>query len=337
MRLLLLGGSRFLGRHLADLALTDGHTVSMLNRGRHAADVPAEVELLRAERGSDLAILVGRSWNAVIDTSGYLPADLTASCRRLVCAVDHYVFVSTLSVYPAMPRPGMDETTPVFSDPVDGRQVLGPRTYGPLKAASERVVCKWFGQRATIARLGQLFGPYDYSGRVPYWLRRASLGSVVCPGDPARPVQLVDVRDCAVWLLSMAALGHGGTFHVTGPPVGFGEFLRRCGQATGTVPEIVAAKDELLAAARVLPGVDLPLYLPGDQPEQAGFYQVSTRQAEAAGLRARPLAVSLADTYMWMRRSADVVVTGMSDVAHADLVARAQAWASPAAEAANRS
>src|SRR5919199_4407371 len=197
MRLLILGGTIFLGRAVAAEALRRGHDVTLFHRGRHGADLFPEAEHVIGDRAGDLGALEGRRWDAAVDTSGYHPAQVAASSALLARAgVEHLSFVSTCNVYPAWPAEPVSEDSPVWEEGDD---------YGPHKAASERAAEAALPGRVAHLRAGLLCGPHDNVHRLPWWVSRIARGGrVVAPGDPGRTVQLIDVRDLAAWFLDLA-------------------------------------------------------------------------------------------------------------------------------------
>jgi len=195
MRLLVLGGTKFLGRGVVDAALAAGHDVTLFNRGETNPGLYPDVESLRGDRHGDLSSLGGREWDAVIDPSGYIPRVVRASAELLRGAVGHYVFVSSISVY-AFPFPaGIDESAPLNPVVEDADEVTG-ENYGGLKVGCENVVREVFGAAFANVRAGLIVGPHDPTGRFTYWpVRVARGGEVLAPGDPDRAIQVVDVRD----------------------------------------------------------------------------------------------------------------------------------------------
>src|SRR3954454_19491758 len=211
MPLLILGGTVFLGRHVAAEALSRGHEVTVFHRGRHGRELFAgEAEHLVGDRASDLSALEGGRWDAAVDTSGYHPDHVAASSARLAAAgVEHLAFVSTCNVYPGWPDEPVSEESPVWAEGDD---------YGPNKAACERAAEAALPGRVAALRAGLLCGPHDNVFRLPWWVRRiARGGDVLAPGDPERTVQLVDVRDLAAWFLDLAEHGTAGVFNATAP------------------------------------------------------------------------------------------------------------------------
>ena len=194
MDLLVLGGTRFLGRHLVEAALERGHRVTLFNRGKSNPGLFPRAEELVGDRGGDLSALEGRRWDAAVDASGYLPRDVRASAGMLSGSVGHYTFVSSISVYEDFGRLGMDEDAPVLAPPDPEPEVPDPELYGGLKVGCERAAERAMPGRALIVRPGMIVGPHDYTDRFPYWRRRvAEGGEVLAPGDPDRPIQIIEL------------------------------------------------------------------------------------------------------------------------------------------------
>ncbi|HZF51766.1 MAG TPA: NAD-dependent epimerase/dehydratase family protein [Polyangiaceae bacterium] len=301
MKLLLLGGTRFLGRHTLDSALARGHEVTLFNRGRNNAGLPPEVELLTGDRDGNLEALRGRSWDAVIDTSGYIPRVVAAGAELLAGAARHYVFVSSISVYPTFPTARMDETAPVgeLQDPTVEEVTF--ETYGPLKALCEREVERRFPGRAAMIRAGLIVGPRDDIGRFTYWVKRvAEGGEVLAPGTPDRQIQVIDARDIADWMVKLAEDGRGGIFNTTGPdkPLTMGELLDACRRVSGSDARFSWASDAFLAEHKVEPFSEMPVYVPDDGPGR-NLFDIDVSRAIEAGLRFRPLEDSIRDTLEW--------------------------------------
>jgi 2'-hydroxyisoflavone reductase len=295
MNLLILGGTRFLGRHLVEAALGRGHRVTLFNRGKSNPGLFPQVEELRGERGGDLSALRGRSWDAVIDTSGYLPGEVRASAGLLAGSVGHYTFVSSISVYEDFGETGLDEEAPVLAPPDPEPEELDLELYGGLKVGCELAVEAAMPGRALIIRPGMIVGPHDYTNRFPYWCRRVGQGGeVLAPGDPDQQVQLIDVRDLAGWMLRMAEGGRTGVYNATGP-VGrltTRGMLEEIREATGSDARFVWASEEFLLEAGVKPWEEMPLWVP---KEMVGILAVDVGRAVEAGLAFRPLAETVRD------------------------------------------
>jgi 2'-hydroxyisoflavone reductase len=293
MRILVLGGTVFLGRHVAAAALARGHELALFTRGRHGADLFPEAEHLIGDRTGDLSALEGGDWDAVIDTSGYEAADVARCAQLLADRVGHYVFASSCNVYPAWPEEIVDEDSPVWLEGDD---------YGAQKAASERALEAALPGRVATVRAGLICGPHDNVFRLPWWVRRiAAGGRVPAPGKPSDWVQLVDARDLASWMLDLGEQRVPGAFNGTAPAKRqtMGDVLDAAVAATGADAELVWIPDERLVAAEVEPWMELPLWLPA--AEFPGTWQVGTERAQAAGLRCRPIAETVADVWSWLR------------------------------------
>jgi 2'-hydroxyisoflavone reductase len=290
MRLLVLGGTIFLGRHVTAEALRRGHEVTVFHRGRHGADLFPDAEHALGDRGGDLAPLRGGAWDAAIDTSGYEPDDVA---RSSALDLGHLVFVSTCNVYPGWPAEVVDEDTPVWTEGED---------YGPKKAACERAAEAAMPGRVASVRAGLLCGPHDNVFRLPWWVKRiAAGGDVVAAGDPQRTVQLIDARDLAAWMLDLAEGRIAGAFNGTAPagPTTMRDALEAAVRATSSDARLHWVPDDVLLAHDVEPWDELPLWLP--EAPGAGTWAVGTERAQAAGLRCRPIADTISDTWAWLR------------------------------------
>jgi 2'-hydroxyisoflavone reductase len=304
LKLLILGGTGFTGPHQVRYAVARGHTVTVFNRGRRQAELPASVEHLVGDRNNDLKALEGRKWDVVIDNPTTLPNWVRLSGKLLKDACRQYVFISTISVYADTSVPGMDETTPVleYKDEADpfslelNQQTM--RFYGELKALSEREASYWFPGRATIIRPGLIVGPGDTSDRFTYWpVRIARGGEVLAPNTPDDPTQIIDARDLAEWTIRMAEQGDVGVFNATGPerPRPMGEMLNGIKAALGSDATFAWVPQAFLLEQKVRPWADLPVWVT-QTPDNAGFMTVSVARAAARGLTYRPLDVTARDT-----------------------------------------
>jgi nucleoside-diphosphate-sugar epimerase len=305
MRTLILGGTVFLGRHVAAEALTRGHDVTLFTRGVHGAELFPEAERIHGDRSADLSALAGREWDMVIDTSGYSPADVAASAGLLADAVGHYVFVSSVSAYRDWPERPVDEDSPVYETDED--------EYGHLKAASERAAEASMPGRVSVVRAGLIVGPHDAVFRLPWWLRRiASGGEVPAPGYPAREMQVIDARDLAAWMLDLGEHRVAGTFNGTSPigQTTMGELLGAAVDATGSGASLRWVPDEALERAEAEGWTELPLWL--SEREFPGTWRVGTDRAQAAGLRGRPVAETVADVWEWLQRGGEAELTDWS-------------------------
>lgn len=307
LEILILGGTRFLGPHLVDAALARGHQVTLFNRGKSNPGLFPDLETLIGDRdpqkGEGLSPLMGRHWDVVIDTSGYVPRHVAASARLLAKQVKQYIFISTISVYKDDSIVGMDEDggLATIEDPLT-EKVTG-ETYGALKALCEKAVKDAMPGRATIVRPGLIVGPLDRSDRYTYWpVRIARGGEVLAPGTPGDLVQYIDVRDLAEWTIHLAEQHLTGTMNAVGPRkhLPMGEFLERLRKALGAEAHLTWVDAQFLSAQGVEPWSDMPMWLPpvGDY---AGVGTTSNARAIAAGLTFRPLEETSRDTLAWFR------------------------------------
>jgi 2'-hydroxyisoflavone reductase len=303
MKVLILGGTVFLGRHVAEAAVARGHTVTLFNRGRRNPDLFPELERLVGERPDDLEALRGRSWEAAIDTSGYTPRAVGASAGLLAGAVEHYTFVSTILVYADPVAAGTDESgaLAVLTPEQAGTETVTGETYGALKVLAEQAAEAAMPGRVLTVRAGLIVGPYDPTDRFTYWPARVARGGeVLAPGRPEGPAQFIDVRDLAAWMLDMAEARQTGVFNATGPArsLTFGELLETCRAATGSEADFVWVDEDTLLAQHVAPFTELPVWLPA---EAEGIERINNGKAVAAGLTFRPLAETVRDTLAWDR------------------------------------
>ena len=298
MRLLVLGGTEFLGRHLVDSALARGHEVTLFNRGRTNPELFPDVEKLRGDRAGDLVALHGRTWDAVVDVHARVPRQVQATAEALA-GIEHYTFVSSISVYADYTRSGIDETAPMREYDASMRDD-DMETYGPRKAECERIVADAFPAGALIVRPGLIVGPYDPTDRFTYWPRRiARGGEVLAPGDPGRQVQLVDARDLAEWLMRLVEERQTGIFNAAGPeyPLTMERMLQECIAAAETGAELVWVPDAFLLERGVGEWMELPLWLV--DPEWRGMLEVDGSRAVDAGLAFRPLVETARETLEW--------------------------------------
>lgn len=296
MRFLILGGTLFLGRHLVETTLARGHEVTIFNRGQTNPDLFPGVEKLRGDRDGDLSGLARREWDAVIDTSGYVPRVVRASAEVLADNIGHYTFISSLSVFYPPSKYGLAEEDPPTMLADEASEDV-QSSYGPLKALCERTIEGVLPGRALNLRPGILVGPHDPTNRFSYWVRRlARGGDVLAPAPPEQPVQLIDVRDFSDWNVRMAESHQVGTFHATGEPISFADLLEEGNAAAGGYARIVWADEDFLLEQQLEPFVDLPLWLAsGQNAEWSGFFLIDVSKAIAQGLSFRALRESAAD------------------------------------------
>ncbi|HXG91350.1 MAG TPA: NAD-dependent epimerase/dehydratase family protein [Blastocatellia bacterium] len=306
MKVLIIGGTAFLGRHLVEASLARGHEVTIFNRGRYEIEFTRDVERLTGDRASDLSALEGRTWDRVIDTCGFVPRVVRASAELLADKVEHYTFTSSMSVYSDISKPGVDESAPVGKLADESVEEVNQETYGPLKVLCEHVVEEIFPDRALAIRAGLLVGPYDYMNRFGYWPRRVARGGKVLAGGRAdQKIQIIDARDLAEWMVRMSEAKQAGTFNASGPDymLTMGRLLDECKAVTGSDAEFIWPGDKFLIEQKVAPFSELPMWLPEDElPQFAGFMSFDCGKAIAAGLTFRPLAETIRDTLEWHAR-----------------------------------
>ncbi|MDP2005036.1 MAG: NAD-dependent epimerase/dehydratase family protein [Rubrivivax sp.] len=320
MELLILGGTRFLGRHLARLAIDAGHEVTLLHRGRSASGLFPEAEHRIADRdqeGEFAAALAGGGWDAVIDTSAYLPRQVASAAASLAGRVGQYQLVSSISVYADFDAAATAEEALLQSLPDPRVQVVDGTTYGGLKALCEGAAHEGFGDGCLVSRPGLLVGPHDPTGRFTWWAQRfvrADSGDddeaeVLAPGDPDAPVQCIDARDAAAWMLHQAEAGHRGTYNLTGPetPTTMGELLETARRTLAPEAQVLWVDETFLLGQGVAPWSDLPVWLP---LAQSGVHRIDITRALDTGLQCRPLAQTLADTAAWAATSPPPVPGG---------------------------
>lgn len=304
MKLLMLGGTVFLGRHITQAALKRGHQVTLFTRGKTHPDLFPEAERLTGDRNVDLSALKNRTWDAVIDTCGYAPSVVRASAEALQDRVAHYTFVSSISAYAELKEPGIREDAPLGQLNEATEEVTGD-TYGPLKALCEAEVERVFGERALIVRPGLIVGPFDPTGRFTYWPTRiAKGGDVLAPGDPEAEVQVIDGRDLALWIVVCAERGTTGVFNATGPltRLTMRRMLETAIETLNPAARLVWTSEKFLLDNNVGPWMELPVWLPADD---GGVMSVDIGRALDAGLSFRPLPETMRDTFEWQQTAPD--------------------------------
>ncbi|MBU1050102.1 SDR family oxidoreductase [Candidatus Bipolaricaulota bacterium] len=308
MKLLIIGGTVFLGRAVVERALEQGHEVTLFNRGQTNAALFPEVEHIHGNREGDLELLAGRRFDACLDTCGYLPRIVGASARFLKGAVRTYAFVSSVSVYQDPSPEGIDEggiLAPLEDPSIE--EVTG-ESYGPLKALCEAEVSAAFGERALLVRPGLIVGPYDASDRFTYWPWRAAQGGrLLAPGRPDRSIQFIDVRDLASWIVRMLETEEAGVFNATSPPGTFTMqmLLETCCAASAKACELVWTDDAFLNEHEVGAWIELPLWIPEETEAAKGFFDYLPDRAIAKGLTFRPLEQTVRATMDWSLTRAD--------------------------------
>jgi 2'-hydroxyisoflavone reductase len=299
-RILILGGTGFLGPALVEAARARGDVVTLFNRGKTNPGRFTDLEQLHGDRDGKLEALAGRRWDVVIDTSGYVPRIVRMSAELLAPSVERYVFVSSISAYDESIPPGSDEDAKIaaLSDPAteDVRA-----NYGALKAACERAAEAAMPGRVLVVRPGLIVGPGDPTDRFTYWpVRLAEGGAVLAPGTGDDPIQVVDVRDLGAWMVDMAGRRAVGTMNAVGPAsrTSMRTMLEACQPAAGPAAPLTWVPWPFLEKEKVEPWGDMPVWIPAGGPE-SGMSQVSIARAVAAGLRFRPLGETARDTLSW--------------------------------------
>jgi 2'-hydroxyisoflavone reductase len=316
LKILVLGGSRFLGRTFVEEAQGQNHEVTILNRGNQNEGLK-DVEIITGDRLGDLKEIKNRYWDAVLDTSGFIPSSVLKSTELLKNQVKHYTFISSISVYKDWIQEDFDENYPVYEMSLEEADDLSKKAalyeyYGQFKALCEVLAEKNMPGRVVNVRAGQLIGPNDYTDRIPYWIHRiAKGGKVLAPGSPSRPVQIIDNKDLSKWILTMMSRQSAGTFNATGPDytLTMKEFLEACIKVTGSNAEIVWCDEKFLLDQKVAPWTEMPLWVPEEFPLEPelkepwkGAFTVNIEKAISSGLTFRPLEVSLAEINEWEKQ-----------------------------------
>lgn len=318
LKILILGGSRFLGRTFVEAAQTQNHEVTVFNRGKQNKGLK-NVEVLTGDRFGELKVLQDGYWDAVLDTSGFVPFTVQNTTDLLKDKVNHYTFISSISVYKDWIPENLDEDYPVFEMSMEeanklSQDVNGPlyEYYGQFKALCERIAEQNMPGRVLNIRAGQLFGPNDYTDRIPYWIHRiAKGGQVLVPGNPNRSIQMIDNKDLSNWILRMMKNQSVGTFNATGPdsPLTMKEFLDTCIKVTNSNAELVWTNEKFLLDQNVAPWTEMPLWVPEHFPLSKehnypwkGTFSMNIDKSLQSGLTFRPLEESLTDIYAWEKQ-----------------------------------
>ena len=300
MKLLVIGGTQFSGRALTERALTRGHEVTLFHRGKNGADLFPEAEHVLGDRGESLEPLGGREFDAVVDTCGYVPRSVGSAVERLHGA-GWYGFISSISAFGDFSMPGMTETSQLHLPPFPDTEEITETTYGPLKVACEEQVTAAFGDRAALIRPGYIVGPNDPTDRFTYWLRRAaSGGEMLAPAPPDQPIQFVDARDLAAFVLHLAETATGGAFNVVHPAgtTTLGALIGLARAEAGADTSVEWAGGDWLGEQLGEDKYDaFPLWV----PEEPGSHLFDPAHAIAAGLDLRPVAETVRDTLAWDR------------------------------------
>src|SRR5690242_9960064 len=308
MRILILGGTGFTGPYQVRYALSRGHKVTTFNRGKtHPGELPNDVEQLIGDRNGKLDALKNRQWDVVIDNPTTLPAWVRDAAQILKGNVERYVFISTISVY-GETKTGVDETAPTdkyegpdpYKETLEAMRAGGFKTYGPLKALSEKEAEKWFPGKTLVIRPGLIVGPRDETDRFTYWpVRIDRAGEVLAPGSPHDPVQFIDARDLAEWTIRMAENRETGTYNATGPakPLGISGMLDGIKDALKSTAKFSWVNEEFLTEQKVQPWSDMPVWT----GKESGLARAKIDRALSKGLTFRPLAETSRDTLVWFK------------------------------------
>ena len=312
LRILILGGTGFTGPFQVRYALNRGHKVTVFNRGKtHPGEVPKEVEQLIGDRNGQMDALKNRQWDVAIDNPTSAPVWVRDAAQILKGNVERYVFISTISVYADTSKPGVEESAPLakYNGPdamKESRETIIASKfalYGPLKALSEQEAEKWFPKQTLIVRPGLIVGPRDETDRFTYWpVRLDRGGEVLAPGDPGDPVQFIDGRDLAEWVIRMVEQRQIGIYNATGPDktLGVGAMLEGIKAANKSNANLTWVKTDFLEAQKVEPWSDMPVWVP-PRGEEGGMGRINIQRALSKGLTFRPLADTARDTLAWFK------------------------------------
>jgi 2'-hydroxyisoflavone reductase len=308
MEILVIGGTVFLGRAFVKIALERGHRLTLFNRGKSNPGLFPEAERLIGDREADLSILEGRKWDVVVDTCGYIPRIVQRSAELLAGAADHYTFISTVSVYGDLSAPHIDECANVGVLEDETIEEVTGETYGPLKALCEQAAMKAMPGHVLVVRPGLIVGPHDVSDRFTYWVLRVSEGGeVLAPEPPTMPVEFIDVRDLAEWILRMVDVRQTGIYNAVGPGqlMTMEHFLNTCKMVSASDARFTWIEGAFLMQNDVQPWSEMPMWLPAEDPEFSGIFAINGEKALNAGLIHRPVKGTIADTLAWARTRPD--------------------------------
>jgi len=329
MKILILGGKQFLGIALVEAILQAGHTPTLFNRGLTNPELFPDVENLIGDRDGDLRALKRKKWDAVIDTSGFIPRIVKQTAKFLSGKSKIYAFISSVSVYRDFNKPDIDEDYPLahLEDPED--EDYKGKSYGPLKALCEYEIQQNFDGKVLVIRPGLMVGPNDPTDRFTYWPWRVSLGGkVLAPAPPSTNLQFIDVRDLAAFIIKMAEEQNEGVFNITGPkkPATFGSLLVACREASLSNASFIWIEEEFLLNEGVTPWTDLPLWVLSSDPSFAGFYNINISKALKAGLNFRSLSQTVGDILTWLktRPNTKVLNVGMDITTETELLIKYQ-------------
>jgi 2'-hydroxyisoflavone reductase len=301
LKVLIFGGTGFIGPHFVSVLRAGGHTLTLFNRGRRNPGLFPDIETLIGDRNGQIDALRGRSWDVVIDDSGYFPRQVQATAELLEDRVQHYIFVSSISAYADLRTPGIAEDYALapLTDP-NAKEITG-ENYGGLKAACEQIVERIYGTRQAVIRPTYIVGPGDHTDRFTYWpVRAARGGAMLAPGAPSNPVQFIDARDLADFMRLCVEQRISGRYNLCNPPgaVTMGNLLETSKRLSKSDTRFVWADTKFLEAHKLTESGELPIWAP-PAGETAGAALVSSARAVAKGLRFRDLEVTVQDTLAW--------------------------------------
>lgn len=303
LKILIMGGTGFLGPHVVTAAVARGHTMTLFNRGKTHPGLFPDIEKLHGDRKADLSVLENRKWDAVVDTSAYIPADVTRSAKMLAPSVGQYLLISTISVYAKIDKPGMNESAPLATTDNPDADKVSNENYGALKALCEKAASAAAPGKVTVIRPGLIVGPGDATDRFTYWpVRVARGGEVLAPDKPADFVQFIDARDLADFIVLCLEKKTLGTFNADAQAgsITIGTLLDTCKTVSKSDARFTWVDTKFLEERKIAPWSDLPVWIPAEGDE-AGAGQISNAKAKAAGLKYRPLADTVQDTLDWFR------------------------------------
>jgi 2'-hydroxyisoflavone reductase len=330
-KILILGGTGFLGPATVAAARARGHELTLFNRGKTRPALFKDLEILHGDRDplkdEGLKALEGRKWDTVIDNSGYYPRMVAASAKLLAPNAKQYIFISSISAYADNTTEGQDESGKLSATTEPDVEKITDASYGPLKVLCEKAAQDAFQGRAAIVRPGYIVGPDDPSGRFTYWpVRMDRGGEVLAPGAPPDPVQIIDVRDLGAWLITLAEQQTAGVFNACGPKerLKWGDLLQACQKATKATSKLTWVPDAWVARQ----GNEVfPIWAPyaGDSK---GFHTWKNARAIQAGLKFRPVQQTVSDTLAWYKSQSErTKLAGPGPEQEAELLAK---WKSAA-------
>jgi 2'-hydroxyisoflavone reductase len=323
MRILMIGGTRFVGRHIVDAALAAGHDVTVFHRGQTGPELFPQVERRTGDRNGDLSELAEGSWDATVDTCAYVPRHVHSLADALGDRAGRYLLISSVSAYATPEAPGYTEDAELLElDDPTTEQVTG-ETYGGLKVLCERAAVERFGSGTVIVRPTYVVGPDDYTWRFPWWVQRlARGGEVLAPGPADAPAQVIDARDMAIWAVGLLERGEAGAYHAVSPapPFSFGDQLEAIRETVAPAGTTLTWVDADFLVKEGLDDGTLPLWSGADP--SALIMAADPGAALATGLRPRPLTETVRDTLDWVRDEKQPDQPGLHPDREADLLAR---------------